>query len=131
MNAPRLHRSGLDKSLAIGGVILILLQVLLIADMRMQVAVVLFGILVNQIGVWGLAERLMPDRRTNLELRSEVDAFISLIRKLSRLGTKCDAATLEATQSDMHESVDRIAAIAVDGRGEDSSDQGSGGARAA
>jgi len=51
MNVPRLHRSAFDKSLALGGVIVILLQVLLIANTRLQVAIVLKGILVNQIGV--------------------------------------------------------------------------------
>jgi hypothetical protein len=131
MNAPRLHRSSLDKSLAIGGVILILLQVLLIADVRLHVAIVLFGILVNQVGVWGLAERLLPDRRANIELRSEVDSLIAGIRKLSCLGAECDVATLEATQSDMHESVDRIAAMVVGGKGEESSRHSPDGDRAA
>ena len=118
MNSPRFHRSSLDKSLAIGGVILILLQVLLIADVRLQVAIVLIGILVNQVGVWGLAERLMPDRRTHLELRSEVDAFIRLVRRLTGLGEESHPATFDATKAEMHESVDRIAAIAVDGNQE-------------
>ena len=113
MNAPLFQRSAFDKSLALGGVIIILLQVLLIADVRLQVAVVLVGRLVNQIGVWGLAERLMPDRRTNLELRSEVDALIRLVRKLNKLRTDSDPATLDATKVEMHESVDRIAAIAA------------------
>ena len=131
MNSPRFHRSSLDKSLAIGGVILILLQVLLIADIRMQVAVVLFGILVNQIGVWGLEERFMPDGRTHLALRSEVDAFIRLVRRLSSSSEEGDPATLDATKAEMHESVDRIAAIAADGTQEDSSNQSPGGARAA
>jgi len=131
MNAPRLHRSTLDKSLAIGGVILILLQVLLIADVRLQVAIVLTGILVNQVGVWGLAERLMPDRRTHRELRSEVDTFIRLVRRLNGLGKEGEPTTLDATRAEMHESVDRIAAIAVDGVHEDSSDKSPGGAQAA
>jgi hypothetical protein len=131
MKAPRLHRSSLDKSLAIGGVILILLQVLLIADVRLQVAVVLIGILVNQVGVWGLAERFMPDRRINLELRSEVDAFIRSVRKLRGLGKEGDPATLDATKAEMHESVDRIADIAVDRAPEGSSDRSPDGARAA
>ncbi len=131
MTAPRFHRSAFDKILAIGGVILILLQVLLIADTRMQVAVVLVGMLVNQIGVWGLAERLMPDRRANLELRSEVDAFLDLVRKLSRLGAKGDPTLLQATQSAMHESVDRIAGVAVNGSDEGSVDDKENGCRAA
>jgi hypothetical protein len=131
MKAPRLHRSSLDKSLAIGGVILILLQVLLIADVRMQIAVVLLGILVNQVGVWGLAERLMPDKRTNLKLRSEIDAFIKSVRRLNATGKESDAETLDATKAEMHESVDRIAEIAVDGVREDSSDKNAGGAQAA
>jgi len=109
MSKTRPDRFTLDKALALGGVIVILLQVLLIADLRWQVAVVLVGILINQVGVWGLAARLMPDRRTNLRLRSEVDVFIGLVRKLSGQSGRKDGSAFDTTTAELHEAVDRIA----------------------
>jgi hypothetical protein len=106
-----LNRSTLDKTLALGGVILILLQVLLIAEARMQIIVVALGILINQVGVWGLAHRLMPDRRGNVGLRSETDGFIELVRRLSSQYSEGDRSAYEATKDQMHEAVDRIASV--------------------
>ncbi|KPK57236.1 MAG: hypothetical protein AMS21_11700 [Gemmatimonas sp. SG8_38_2] len=69
----------------------------------------------------------MPDRRTHIKLRSEVDGFIRLVRKLGGMGEEGDPAVIEATKSDMHKSVDRIASLAVEGGRDDSARQRAGG----
>ena len=45
---------------------------------------VLFGILILEAGVWGLASRLLPNERRYLGLREEGNHFIELIRQLNR-----------------------------------------------
>jgi hypothetical protein len=106
----RINRTTLDKTLALGGVIVVLLQVLLIADIRFQVIVVLVGILINQVGVWGLAARLMPDRRSNVALRREVDRFIKIVRGFNRLQIQ-GANDVEAMKARLHEAADGIASV--------------------
>jgi hypothetical protein len=107
----RMNRTTLDKTLALGGVIVVLLQVLLIADVRFQVIVVLIGILINQVGVWGLAARLMPDRRTNIALRRQVDAFIKVVRAFNRLQIEGVNKDVEAMRARLHEAADGIVSV--------------------
>lgn len=105
-------RAALNNALALGGVIVILLQVLWIADTRPQVAIVLAGIILNQVGVWGLAAKLLPDRRQYLKLRAEVDGFIGLVRKLNTHAVDGQDDDVQGTASAMHESIDRMVNVA-------------------
>lgn len=104
--------STLNKTLALGGVVIVLIQVLWIAHTRVQVAVIGAGILINQIGVWGLAGRVLGERRVNLQLRSEVHAFLSLVRELNRQSVGGEKAAVDATRTAMHQAVDRMASVA-------------------
>jgi hypothetical protein len=72
---------------------------------------VLAGILVNQVGVWGLASRMMPERRLYLPLRREVRHFIDMVRELNDVAL-IEASDVEEVRRRMHESVDRMAAVA-------------------
>ena len=53
-------------------------------SLQLQVLFVLFGILILEAGVWGLASRLLPNERRYLGLREEGNHFIELIRELNR-----------------------------------------------
>ena len=54
------------------------------SSLQLQVLFVLFGILILEAGVWGLASRLLPNERRYLGLREEGNHFIELIRELNR-----------------------------------------------
>lgn len=107
------NRNTLNNALALGGVVIILLQTLMIAYHRWEVAVILAGIMVNQIGVWGLAAKLMPDRRVYLQLRAEVDRFVGLVRLLNRHAVASEDPEVESTKALMHESIERMASVAA------------------
>ena len=100
-------------ALALGGVIVILLQTLFLANVRIEVMVILAGIMVNQVGVWGLANKLLPERRVYLELRAEVDRFIGFVRQLNASAVAEDEPKVDSTKELMHESVERMVSVAA------------------
>ncbi len=101
-------RPTVNKVLALGGVVIIMLQAFFIAGRRMELTIILVGIIVNQIGVWNMASRLLPDRRVFNVLRGEVDRFIDIVRKLNRKAVESDAEGVVEAKREMHESVERI-----------------------
>ncbi len=109
----------LEIALPVLGMGIIFLSVLFGASMSLQVQVlyVLFGVLVLEAGVWGLANKLLPNERRYLGLREEGDHFIGLIRKLNvaaiamREGTEDDGRYRD-TLEEMHASVDRMGGLA-------------------
>jgi hypothetical protein len=108
-----LNRSVLNNVLALGGVIIILLQTLMIATERIEVVIILAGILINQVGVWRLANKLLPERRFYLQLRAEVDRFIGLVRQLNASAVAEDEPEVASTKALMHESIDRMVSVAA------------------
>ena len=68
-------------------------------SLQLQVLFVLFGILILEAGVWGLAIRLLPNERRYLGLREEGNHFIELIRELNRAAV----AREEGDAGDEHE----------------------------
>lgn len=115
MKSTRISRTTLNRALAIIGVAVIFLQVLFIAETRVQVAIVMAGLLLNQTGTWGLASRLFPDRRIFLLLRAEVDHFLNLVRSLHMSAVDKASEQVESARGEMHKSVDRMAGIAATG----------------
>lgn len=118
-------RNWIDRFLAVGGVFIIFVQVLLtvlepaaaetspeFARMRLQFSVVLVGILVNQIGVWRLANRLLPDRRKYKQLRSELQEMALLVRQLNAQAVAGESELVDRTREEMLKSVDRMVAVA-------------------
>ena len=77
-------RQVLEIALPVSGMGIIFLAVLFGPEsLRLQVLMVLLGILTLEAGVWGLASRLLPDERRYLGLREEVNYFIGLIPELN------------------------------------------------
>ncbi len=86
------------------------------SSLQLQVLFVLFGVLVLEAGVWGLANRLLWDERRPNGLREEGDHFIGLIRELSEAaiageGTEDDAPYRNILEQ-MHTSVRRMGELA-------------------
>ena len=115
----RTLRQALDTSLPLLGVVMILSTVLFVRELRSQLALVVLGILCLEVGVWKLAHHILPNERTYLALRCEVDLFLSLVRQLNtaallvqRHDTPAHRQTFEEVRSAMQQTVDRIFEVA-------------------
>jgi len=76
-------RERLKVGLPILGTLLVFGAVVFISGQIPQIVVVLAGLLLLQAGVWKLANPLLPEDRTHLHLRREVDHFMELVRELN------------------------------------------------
>ena len=128
----RTIRRILDIALPVLGMGVIFLSVLFGSDsLQLQVLFVLFGVLILEAGVWGLASRLLPDERRYLDLRGEVDRFIGLIpelnasavARLDRDGSKEHEERFQGALEQLHDSVKRMGEVAAnDKKGAEASD---------
>jgi hypothetical protein len=89
-----------EIALPVVGMGVIFLSVLFGSDsLQLQVLFVLFGVLILEAGVWGLASRLLPDERHYLDLREEVEYFVGLVREFHA----CAVARRDGDGSAEHE----------------------------
>ena len=105
-------REAIDTALVIIGVTIIAVRVLSIADSGNDMVVVAVGIMMIYLGVWGLGTHLLPSRRIFSHLRSEVDDFLSLVRKLNTHSVNGESALVDATKTEMREAIEQMAAAA-------------------
>ncbi len=112
-------RRVLEIALPVVGMGIIFLSVLFGASINLQIQVlyVLFGVLILEAGVWGLANKLLPNERRYLGLRDEGDHFIGLIRKLNETAVARDDGhehdeRFRHTLEEMHASVERMSELA-------------------
>ena len=114
----RLRRQ-LDQGVSMCGILLILGAVLLVHDLRPQLLITTCGMVLIEVGVWRLAQRLLPSERQYHALRAEVDRFLHLVRGLNTAAlTLKGHDTPEAHQAfaviyqAMQDSVGRMAIVA-------------------
>ena len=101
-------RAGLDRTLALGGLMIVLLQAMIMTESQTQAVLVVFGLMLNQAGYWGLGRRLALHRRVFLALRAEVDSFLRLVRQLNAQVLEGSANSVVQTRSEMIDAVDKI-----------------------
>jgi hypothetical protein len=110
-------QSALDKFMAIGGAIIIIVVVGFMASdpvdrsidfRRGEILVFTIGWLMNQAGLWNLSSRMMSGRRY-LELREQVNEFIDLVRQLNQYTISGNKNMVEHIKKAMHKSIDSIA----------------------
>ncbi len=84
-----------------------------------QVALVVLGVVLIQLGVWRAAHRLMPRGRQYLSLRAEVDVFLGFIRQLNTAAlmlkeddSPANRLGFEIVQGRMRQAVTRMAELA-------------------
>ena len=101
------------------GIALVIGSVLFVDTLRVQLILVIVGLLLVEAGVWRLAAPFLPDDRRYLALRTEGDHFITLIRQLNsaavehrETGDPGAALALDEIKTEMHRSVDRMARFA-------------------
>ena len=72
-------------------------------EIRTRSQIILAGILLIQASVWGLAHRVLPDRRQFNALRSEIDEFITLCRQLNSMALAIKAENRQEYYDDFNE----------------------------
>lgn len=101
-------RTTFDKAVALTGVLLVLSQLLLLAYSPIHVAVVVLGVLMIYVGIWRLVSHMLPNRRIYMPLRSEVDDFIRLVRRLNSERAGGDATTAFETAAELRQTVEKV-----------------------
>jgi hypothetical protein len=108
-------RRSVDQALPVAGIIMVLAAVLFLwQNLYLQLAVVIAGIVLIEAGIWKLAHPLLPSQRKYRALRTEVDDFIDLVRRLNAAGVEREAGapgaidSVAAVKREMLVSVDRM-----------------------
>lgn len=105
-------RSAIDQILTIVGVIVIAVTVTLLTESWTPLFVVMAGALMIGAGAWRLGTRLLPNRRIYVGLRSEVEYFIRLVRRLNSHALEEESEKVDNLRVEMKESVDRMVSLA-------------------
>jgi len=115
----RILRQSLDTGLPILGVVVILSAVLFVREIQGQVAIVVLGILLIEVGIWKLAHQVLPGERQYLALRCETDLFITLVRQLNAAALRVKTNNspthrqeFEEVRHAMQQTVERIFEVA-------------------
>lgn len=82
-------------------------------NLRLQIVVVLLGLLIIESGVWRLTAKVLPNERRYLTLRKEVESFVGLIRVLNAQAKNLQAQETETGKENFKETIDALHA-AVD-----------------
>ena len=101
-----------DRWLVVGGLSLLVVQGLILATTLFQYGMIIIATLLFCAGMLGLGSRAQTERRIYLQLRSEVDHFINLVRQINDHAVAGEGKQVTETKKIMHESVERIAQAA-------------------
>ena len=119
MNNRTLRRSA-NLVLTAAGIAAIFSAILLgdTLAMQFQMLFALAGVLLMEVGVWGMSNRVMPEQRRFSGLREEGDHILSLIRKLNAVAVAKELGIdnnnrFEETLEEMHLSIVRMADLAA------------------
>ncbi len=112
MKSSVLSRSSIDKLLALGGIILVLVLIYRFDYSPLQTLFVAIGTMMIYVGGWRQTGQLL-NRRANRILRKEIDDFTRLVRKLYSGRTNGDSAAIHETKAQLRESFERILAAAA------------------
>jgi hypothetical protein len=117
----RALRRAVDVGLPIVGIVVVLSGVLFFFELYTQLAVVVLGLFLIEAGIWRLADPLLPSQRRYGALRTEVDDFVDLVRRLNtaaissrRSGDAAAVAEMASVREEMHASVERMVEYAGD-----------------
>jgi len=112
-------RRSFEIALTILGILIIFGSVLFANDFSLQTQflLVVFGVLLMEVGVWGLSSHIMPNQRRFVLLRGEGDHMMNLIRELNAAAISKDrgiedSKRFQDTLALMHDSVARMSEIA-------------------
>lgn len=104
-------RTLLERLLALGGLVIVLLEIFAFGFSAIHVLVLAVGTLMVYVGTWRLTGGFMRDR-SNVVLRSEIERFLILVRQLYASRSKADSASIHETKAKVRESAERIISAA-------------------
>jgi hypothetical protein len=104
----KVSRATIDKGMALTGVAIVLVQLIMLASSPLQVSMVILGVLLIYVGIWRLSSHVLPERRMFTPLRTEVDEFIRLVRKLNAERASGDFTAAFETSAELREAVERV-----------------------
>lgn len=107
-------RDVLEKTMAVVGVVVVLVPVVTLADAAWQIATVVVGLVLIEAGVWNVARHLAPEDRKFGALRRQVEAFLEDVRELNLHAIAGDRDGIEEARDQLHERVDAMAEVAGD-----------------
>jgi hypothetical protein len=115
----RIVREVLQTALPFVGVLVVVGAVFALRDLRWQMALVVGGLLLVEIGVWKCAQKILPSERKFDALRFEAEMFIQLVRQLNQAAlalkeTPCSEhqQAFNDIRDTMLQAVERIAEVA-------------------
>lgn len=118
-NSLQVIRKIVDMSIPLLGMVVIMAAILFLRHIHAQIVVVLVGILLIELGVWQIAQRLLPTRRRFHALRRELDAFMALVRQLNDAalavkthGIQHHRQAFDETHDAMKQAVERMVLVA-------------------
>ena len=78
-------RKAIQPAVSILGMVVVFGGVLLVpaTNLRLMIMIVTVGVVILEVGVWGLAESIIPNERLYLSYRAEVNHFMSLVPELN------------------------------------------------
>lgn len=101
-----------EKTLAVGGGLVVLAALVLVEGAALQAAAVLAGLLVVQAGIWGIPGASRHDRREYHRLREETEIFLEQVRALNELAVEGESGPLRRQRRRLHDQVERLSDVA-------------------
>lgn len=98
---------------SIVGIFIIMSSFLFTGDLLAWYGAVILGLVIVLVGFWYAANPILTSERRYLALRSEVNGFITLVRRLNTLAvTRGSSEEFQQIKAAMLESVERMAELA-------------------
>lgn len=101
-------RNVIDRLVFYAGIVLVLGTMSIMVASVLQTSMVVFGLLLVQLGVWRAASAVLPNARRNQSLRDEVDQFIKLVREIYRAANAKEAAAFETVADNLRARTERV-----------------------
>ena len=101
-------RNIIDRLVIYTGVMLVLGTMLFTEALVLRTSLVLFGLLMVELGVWRAASTLLPNTRRNQPLRDEVNRFMKLVREIYRVANAKEASAFKAVSEELRAQTESV-----------------------
>ena len=97
----------LERLLALGGLVIVLLEIFAFETAPLHVMLAALGALMIYVGTWRLTRGFVSQRSNNV-LRAEINRYLVLVRQLYAGRTKGDSAAIHETKTKLRDATERI-----------------------
>lgn len=102
----------LERLLALGGLVIVLLEIFVFDTSPLHVIVVALATLMIYVGTWRMTGGFVS-QRSNVVLRAEINRFLVLVRQLYGERSRGDSAGIHETKAKLRDSAERIISAAA------------------